>query len=163
MYKYIFLTFVLLLSACSNEQATAPEQQEKENHEGHAHVTGDIQETTASNEQLPSFLDGQQDIIVQTYEIAGKYADVLQSMPCYCGCGESVGHRSNANCFIQERHADGSVTWDDHGTRCVVCLEIALQAAKLSHDGKSLLEIRQIIDDTYKEGYMPPTDTPMPA
>lgn len=161
MYKYIFLTFILLLGACGDEQAVS--QEESSAHKGHVHIEGDIQETTANVETLPSFLNGQQDIIVNTYAVAGKYADVLESMPCYCGCGETVGHRSNANCFIKERHADGSITWDDHGTRCIVCLEIALQAAKLSQEGKSLTEIRHIIDEAYKEGYMPPTNTPMPA
>ena len=130
MYKYIFITFVLLLGACSNEQATSQEAHEE--HEVHLHTSGDIQETTARADHLPSFLDNQQGMIVQTYKIAGKYADVLESIPCYCGCGETAQHRSNANCFIKERHVDGSVTWDDHGTRCIVCLEIALQAAKLS-------------------------------
>jgi hypothetical protein len=30
-------------------------------------------------------------------------------------------------------------------------------------EGKSLKEIRTIIDETYKEGYAKPTDTPMPS
>ena len=83
-------------------------------------------------------------------------------MPCYCGCGESAGHKSNLNCFIQEKREDGSIVWDDHGTRCLVCLEIAVQSAQLHKEGKSLKEIRQFIDDTYKEGYAKPTPTDMP-
>ena len=89
--------------------------------------------------------------------------DIIKWMPCYCGCGESAGHGSNLNCFIDEIREDGSVVWDDHGTRCQVCLEIAVQSVKMTQEGKSLKEIREFIDENYKEGYAEPTDTPMPA
>lgn len=173
MYKYLLLSIILLLGACSSEQGnqnnheqhhTKETHHNNEHHHNNAqHTYGDIQETTANKDILPSFLDGQDEKIVQTYKIVGNYADILEHMPCYCGCGETVGHRSNANCFIKERHTDGSITWDDHGTRCVVCIEIALYTAHLTNEGKTLKEIRETIDNFYKEGYMAPTDTPMPS
>ncbi|MDQ8739121.1 PCYCGC motif-containing (lipo)protein [Paenibacillus sp. LHD-38] len=67
------------------------------------------------------------------------------------------------NCFIKEVNKDGSIIWDDHGTRCGVYLEIAATAAKMKSESKSDKEIRNYIDVTYKEGYADPTDTPMPA
>ncbi len=89
---------------------------------------------TASADILPSFLDNQQEEIRLVYQAAGKATDILQWMPCYCGCGESAGHVSNLNCFIQKENEDGSVVWDDHGTRCGVCLQIAVQSIKMTQE-----------------------------
>jgi hypothetical protein len=33
----------------------------------------------------------------------------------------------------------------------------------MAQGGKSLKEVREFIDENYKEGYAKPTDTPMPA
>ncbi|MEC1180782.1 PCYCGC motif-containing (lipo)protein [Metasolibacillus meyeri] len=148
------VAIVLLLAACSSKE---------EAHDGHAHSNGDIQEETASAEILPSFLDEQPENIRLTYQIAGQATELLEWIPCYCGCGESAGHRNNLNCFIQEVKEDGAVVWDDHGTRCIACLEIALQSAKMYKDGMELKEIRETIDEMYKKGYAKPTDTPFPA
>ncbi|AJY75483.1 PCYCGC motif-containing (lipo)protein [Paenibacillus beijingensis] len=128
----------------------------------HAH-NGDLQVITASASILPSFLEGQSEDIRLVYEAAGKAKELLQWIPCYCGCGESAGHKSNLNCFIHKVNEDGSVVWDDHGTRCGVCLQIAAASIKMKAEGKSEKEIRAHIDDAYKEGYAAPTNTPMPA
>lgn len=156
---------LLLLSACGEDKKEAEANQETQeaSHEGHSHASGDIQEETASADILPSFLEDKQEKIRLVYQIAGQSTEILEWMPCYCGCGESAGHKNNLNCFIQEKREDGSIVWDDHGTRCLVCLEIAVQSAQLHKEGKSLKEIRQFIDDTYKEGYAKPTPTEMPA
>ncbi|POZ55746.1 hypothetical protein LYSIN_00529 [Lysinibacillus sphaericus] len=163
----IFTLLLLVLSACGTDKQATEEQpkdtQNEASHDGHAHVTGDIQEETASADVLPTFLDNQSENIRLVYQIAGQSTEILEWMPCYCGCGESVGHKSNLNCFIQEKRQDGTIVWDDHGTRCAVCLEIALQSAKMHKDGMTLKEIRQTIDGTYKNGYAKPTPTEMPA
>ena len=163
----IFAVSLLILSACGSEKnedehSEEPVKQEA-SHEGHDHSVGDIQEKTASAEVLPSFLDSQDENIRLIYQIAGQSTEILEWIPCYCGCGESVGHKSNLNCFIQEKREDGTIVWDDHGTRCLACLEIALQSAKMHKDGMSLKEIRNAIDEAYKEGYAEPTPTKMPA
>ncbi|QQE74585.1 PCYCGC domain-containing protein [Brevibacillus composti] len=131
-------------------------------HQQHA-PNGDLQELTASVDLLPRFLDNQDPQIVASYKIAAANRELLKVIPCYCGCGESAGHQHNGNCFIKEEKEDGSIVWDDHGTRCGVCMEIAVISAKLKHDGKTDLEIRNFIDETYKEGYAEPTPTPMPS
>jgi len=164
----IFVVLALLLLSACGENKNSAETSPKANdasHEGHdrAEASGDIQEETASADVLPTFLEGKQENIRLVYQIAGQSTEILEWMPCYCGCGESAGHKSNLNCFIQEKREDGSIVWDDHGTRCLVCLEIAVQSAQLHKEGKSLKEIRQFIDDTYKEGYAKPTPTDMPA
>lgn len=154
-------TAILALLACSLI-VSACGQKHEDGHD-HDHAAGDIQETTASADVLPSFLDGQNEDIRMVYLVAGQAADLLQWIPCYCGCGESAGHTSNLNCFIRKVNADGSVVWDDHGTRCLTCLEIAVQSVEMKMDGKSNLEIRSFIDETYKDGYAAPTKTPMPS
>jgi hypothetical protein len=133
-------------------------------HSTHAdHTSSDLREQTKSASVLPTFLNGQKEEIRLVYQLAGQSTQLLQWIPCYCGCGESVGHTSNMNCFIKEVKSDGSVVWDDHGTRCGVCLEIAVQSVKMKSEGKTDKEIRQYIDNTYKTGYAKPTDTPMPV
>jgi len=163
----IFALSLLVLSACGVDKKVVEknqnEAQKEASHEEHAHASGDIQEETASADVLPSFLNNKSEDIRLVYQIAGQSTEILEWMPCYCGCGESVGHKSNLNCFIKEKREDGTIVWDDHGTRCLVCLEIAVQSAKMHKDGMDLKEIRQKIDDTYKEGYANPTPTDMPA
>ncbi|MEB2279331.1 PCYCGC domain-containing protein [Lysinibacillus xylanilyticus] len=161
----IFTLSLLVLSACGEDkQAVEKNAAQKEvSHEEHRHASGDIQEETASSDILPSFLNYKSEDIRLVYQIAGQSTEILEWMPCYCGCGESSGHKSNLNCFIEEKRKDGTIVWDDHGTRCLVCLEIAVQSAKMHKDGMSLKEIRQTIDNTYKEGYAKPTLTDMPA
>jgi hypothetical protein len=155
----ILLSLAVVVSACG-----AQKEASHQDHSAHQeYSTGDIQEKTASAHILPSFLKGQPDQIRLVYEASGKATEILKWMPCYCGCGESAGHKSNMNCFIKEVNPDGSVVWDDHGTRCGVCLQIAVQSIKMKQEGKSLKEIRTYIDKTYEKGYANPTDTPMPA
>ncbi|WP_281891012.1 PCYCGC motif-containing (lipo)protein [Paenibacillus sp. YYML68] len=134
------------------------------NHAGHMeHKNGDLQEKTASVTTLPTFLDGQSEHIRLVYQAAGQSTELLGWIPCYCGCGDSAGHQSNANCFVREIEQDGSVVWDDHGTRCGVCLTIAVEAIKLKQDGHTEREIRAQIDQKYKQGFAKPTPTPMPS
>ena len=81
-------------------------------------------------------------------------------IPCYCGCGESVGHKTiKIALFVKLKN--GEVVWDSHATTCVNCLEIAVESASMKQKGKSTLEIRNYIDNKYKEGYGKPTPTPM--
>ncbi|MCM3785596.1 PCYCGC domain-containing protein [Neobacillus mesonae] len=173
LWSGIMITTVLL-SGCGTKDAAPGGTEEHstsamgESHEGHhSHeysvmANGDIQERTASMKELPSFLDEQPEEMRNIYLLSAQYTDVLQWIPCYCGCGGSAGHNSNLNCFVETIEEDGSVIWDDHGTRCNVCLDVAVASAKMAHDGKAPLEIRRIMDEAYKEGYADPTPTPMP-
>lgn len=153
---------MLALSACGKAAESPHAESSHAGHSSHA-SNGDLREITASADQLPAFLDGQTDSVRLAYQAAGALGDTLQWIPCYCGCGSSAGHRSNLNCFVNETRADGSVEWDDHGTRCGVCVQIVLQTAQLKQQGKSDLEIRKYIDSHYQSGFADPTDTPLPA
>jgi hypothetical protein len=49
--------------------------------------------------------------VQEAYRYAVGNQNVLQYMPCFCGCGAS-GHRSNWDCYVREARADGSVLLD---------------------------------------------------
>jgi len=49
--------------------------------------------------------------VQENYRFAVANQDLLQWMPCFCGCGE-WGHKSNANCYVQQVRNDGSVLLD---------------------------------------------------
>jgi hypothetical protein len=124
---------------------------------------GDKLETTVSVKQLPSFLKGVDPQIVQVYKTAAANPKVLENMACYCGCGESAGHKNNLSCFIQQIKPDGKVVWDSHGLMCNTCQNIAMEAVMLQQKEPSLRKIRLQIDKEYKQGYAKPTPTPVPA
>ncbi|MFD1205552.1 MULTISPECIES: PCYCGC motif-containing (lipo)protein [Sporosarcina] len=159
----ILAIFALVLSACGSKTADGDHEKELAAGEQKQLPNGDLQEVTESAAVLPKFLDDKSEDMRLVYQVAATASDVLSYMPCYCGCAESANHGSNLNCFVDEIREDGSVVWDDHGTRCLVCLEIAVQSVQMKQDGKSMTEIRTFIDEQYKEGYAEPTDTPMPA
>lgn len=169
MKKMVFsLVFMLVIfTGCSNHSETNITDRTSDA-EGHSHhekpsfFQGDLRERTGSVQELPRFLNGKSDNIKVIYAAAAQHRDVLEHIPCYCGCGTSAGHKSSYQCFVHEVYEDGSLEWDDHGTRCGVCLEIAATAVMEYKDGKSIKEIRDGIDEAYKEGFSTPTTTPMP-
>jgi len=59
---------------------------------------------------------GPADMMRQAYVFAATNPGVLSYVPCYCGCGQSDGHVSNVDCFVESRAPNGAVTeWDIHG------------------------------------------------
>ena len=51
---------------------------------------------------------------VTAYKFALEHPELLSKVPCYCGCGEEAGHKSNLDCFVKTR-SGSDVTFDDHG------------------------------------------------
>ncbi|RWR04529.1 PCYCGC motif-containing (lipo)protein [Siminovitchia fortis] len=147
----------MVLAACSNTGKEHAEEQHAG--EGQEMQLGDIREETGGPQELPPFLEGKPEDMQTVYQAAALNKDLLEKIPCYCGCGESVGHKDNYDCFIHDNKEDGRIVWDDHGTKCIVCLEIAAQSISDYRNGKSVKEIRKEIDEKYKEGYAEPTPT----
>ena len=56
--------------------------------------------------QLPSEVQ-------DAYRFALANPDVLERIPCYCGCNR-VGHRNNLMCYVQPESAVGEVVLDYH-------------------------------------------------
>lgn len=100
------------------------------------------------------------DVVRQAYEFAAKNPDVIKYVPCYCGC-ERNGHHSNESCFVRSRDAKGGVTsWDTHGWGCTICIDVAVEAARMHALGASPTSIRAAIDRKYASHF--PTSTPTP-
>jgi len=51
--------------------------------------------------------------VQEAYRFALANPDVLDKIPCYCGCG-GVGHLDNRMCYVQSEAAAGQVVFDDH-------------------------------------------------
>ncbi|RXZ02156.1 PCYCGC motif-containing (lipo)protein [Fictibacillus sp. S7] len=159
LISLVLIVSLSLLVACSNEKEKPSATSEQ--HSQHASTgAGDIREETGKVDVLPTFLTDKPKEIQVIYQAAAKNKELLEKIPCYCGCGESVNHKNNYDCFVHENKNGGSIVWDDHGTKCDVCLQIAAQSMKDFNEGMSLKEIRKKIDNLYQEGYAKPTPTP---
>ena len=96
------------------------------------------------------------------YEFAARNPDVLEYVPCFCGC-DSAGHTGNADCFVASRNADGSVSsWEPHGMACIVCIDVARDAMQLHASGGSVSDIRSAIEAKYLPSATRQTPTPAP-
>lgn len=158
MKKVMFFLIVILMisvGACSSSN------DEDETEESITEVHGDIREKTASVEELPTFLAPKADEMKTLYKAVSQNQELLESIPCYCGCGEThIGHQDNFDCFIHQNNDDGSIVWDDHATRCQACLDIAAESIIEFHNGTPIKDIRKLIDEKYEDNYPAPTPTP---
>ena len=75
--------------------------------------SGDVLETVAKGE-LPSFAKKGNPKLAEGYRYAAANGQTLQYIPCFCGC-KNIGHGSNADCYVTERHPDGRITFNSHG------------------------------------------------
>lgn len=101
-------------------------------------------------------------IVQQVYEFAARHPEVLQHVPCYCGC-ERIGHNGNHDCFVKARTANGTVTeWEPHGIGCAICLDVGRDAMSLFNTGTSVKEIRTLIEKKYAAHFPSSTPTPRP-
>jgi len=81
--------------------------------------------------------------ILQAYKTAVRIPEVLEGIPCFCGCMEA-GHRGLKDCFIAP---DGA--FDDHGADCDICYEEAVDVGTWFDEGMPLEEIEERILHKY--------------
>ena len=72
------------------------------------------------------------------YQVAKDIPEVLEQLPCFCGCMTSFGHKNNLFCFK-----------DQHGSGCTLCQDIALDARKMHDDGMPIAKIQENIKAKY--------------
>jgi hypothetical protein len=77
------------------------------------------------------------------YQTAKDIPEVLEQLPCFCGCMTSFGHKNNLFCFK-----------DQHGSGCEICQDIALDARKMHDEGMSIAKIQENIRAKYSK-YQP--------
>lgn len=97
-------------------------------------------------------------VVKAAYEFAARHPEVIGYVPCFCGC-ERGGHKSNESCFVAGRH-QGTVTWDNHGVGCEICLDVATETMQMYNAGASVAQIRQLIEKKYAGLYEGHTPTP---
>jgi hypothetical protein len=72
------------------------------------------------------------------YQTAKDIPEVLEQLPCFCGCMMNMGHKNNLFCFM-----------DQHGSVCDICEDIALDARKMHDQGLPIAQIQENIRDKY--------------
>lgn len=101
------------------------------------------------------------DVARAIYAFAGTKPEILQYIPCYCGC-RSQGHQSNHDCYVRRRSANGRVVeWTDHGLTCPLAPDITGDVMLWHEQGTPLSTIRQKIDREFR-ARGPATPTPEP-
>jgi hypothetical protein len=99
-------------------------------------------------DELPAEVQSAPASVRTAYQFAAANPDVMEDLPCYCGCG-GIGHTSNYDCYVAEVAANGKIRFDGHALGCSICVDITLDAMRLLKDGKSVPEIRAYVDATY--------------
>lgn len=90
------LTTIAFISGCSSSEKPTSE----ENHE-HSGETPVLTYEIGSNDwsAVTTYTDSANTL--EAYQFAVEHPEVLDYMPCYCGCYEEDGHTSNTNCFVE--------------------------------------------------------------
>jgi hypothetical protein len=88
--------------------------------------------------------------VQQAYQFAVANPDVLQQVPCYCGCG-AMGHTSNYSCYVSGVDANGATVFDGHALGCSICVDITQDVMRLLRQGQSVPDIRAYVDGTYAQ------------
>jgi hypothetical protein len=135
LFSILLLALLASLTAgCSGGQKAAAE---------HSFPMAPVQHMPAEVKQSPV-------TVQQSYQFAAANPDVLDQIPCYCGCG-AMGHDSNYDCYVTDVNADGSIVYDSHALGCSICVDITLDTMRLLDQGKTVAEIKAYIDQTYAQ------------
>lgn len=134
---FFFITLILLLAAALTtgcESAPA------------APLSHDL--AMADMAGMPMDVQAAPATVQQAYQFAAANPEVLQHLPCYCGCGK-MGHKSNYDCYVAGQNADGTLQFDTHALGCGICVDITQDAMRLLREGKTVPEIKTYVDGAY--------------
>jgi len=115
MKKFIFpiLTAIALVSGCSPAEDQASE--DSHSHSGHQEQAAPVLTyEIGSNDWSAVTTYSDSPKVLEAYQFAVAHPEVLDYMPCYCGCYEEDGHTSNTNCFVDNVKGN-TVTLDTMG------------------------------------------------
>ena len=86
--------FLMLMTACGNRNEPSAE--------GAPFIaSADTQWVQVDGVEFPAGMDRADPEILEAYVFAAKHPEVLQYMPCYCGCEHPrSAHQNNYDCFI---------------------------------------------------------------
>jgi hypothetical protein len=126
---------------------------------GHAMLTA--AEVKAAMAARPDYVLAASARTQEAYAFAIARPDVLDWLPCYCGC-VAMDHRNNTDCYLKPRENGMPVDFDEHASYCGVCVDITLMAKSMTAEGVPLADIRTTVDAQFG-AIAPGTDTPLPA
>jgi hypothetical protein len=135
-HKFLFVSLIVVLlsttlSACSTQFGTED-----------AHLS------MASMDLMPAEVHVAPVTVQEAYQFNVANPDVMQNIPCYCGCG-NVGHSSNYDCYVSTVDEQGSIAFDNHALGCSICVDITQDVMRLLREGKSAQDARAYVDAMY--------------
>lgn len=86
--------------------------------------------------------------VQQAYQFAVANPEILQQIPCYCGCG-GIGHTSNYSCYVAGTGEDGKPIFDSHALGCSICVDITQDTMRLLRQGKDVPAIQVFLEQSY--------------
>lgn len=98
--------------------------------------------------QMPLWVQRAAVAVREAYQFTVANTEVVRQIPCYCGCG-SMGHTSNASCYLSDAAAGERSVFDSHALGCSICVDITQDVMRLMRRGEDLAEIRAFVDGTY--------------
>ncbi len=78
------------------------------------------------------------------YRFVEANQELVEQLPCYCGCMTSAAHGSLYDCFVEQ-----SGSYSAHAGACGICLAEAADAEALHAQGVAAAAIRAYLDGTY--------------
>lgn len=74
---------------------------------------------------------------LRAYKFATEHPEILEQMPCYCGCGEhgSVASEGKPHRFLRDCFINDNGVYDNHASFCDICVGIN---AKVQSDMPSI-------------------------
>jgi hypothetical protein len=99
-------------------------------------------------EQLPIQIQRAPLAVREAYRFAAANPAILKQVPCYCGCG-GVGHTSVHSCYVASDAPGEPMRYDGHALGCSICVDIVLDALRLTKEGTSPALIRAYVDRNY--------------
>lgn len=104
----------------------------------------------ASMDGMPNEVKSAPFVVQQSYRFAAANPSAMKQIPCYCGC-DNIGHTSNYSCYISGMDDSGNLTYDTHALGCSLCVDITQDVMRLQKQGKTVMEIKNYIDQTYSQ------------
>lgn len=101
-------------------------------------------------DQMPMDVQSAPVAVREAYQFNAANPDVMQNIPCYCGCGD-IGHTSNYDCYISDVDTSGKIAFDNHALGCSICVDITHDVMRMLKDGKSPQDARVYVDATYSK------------
>ncbi len=81
--------------------------------------------------------------IKEAYLFAQEHPELLEKMPCHCGC-MNMAHKSNKDCYFDQ---EGNLI--EHASHCSGCTGITLDVKEMYGQGKSIAEMKTFVDEKY--------------